>query len=79
MVTGAPLVTGAPVTGGAIIAARDGDAIGPALVGLRLGPVEHRWSPRDAILYSLGIGARQPHDLEFLYEGCGPRIEPTFR
>jgi acyl dehydratase len=53
-------------------------AIGPELVGLRLGPVEHRWSPRDAILYSLGIGARLPHDLEFLYERCGPRIEPTF-
>jgi acyl dehydratase len=47
-------------------------------VGLRLGPVEHRWSPRDAILYSLGIGGRQPRDLEFLYERCGPRIEPTF-
>jgi acyl dehydratase len=54
------------------------DAIGPALVGLRLGPVEHRWSPRDAILYSLGIGARQPRDLEFLSERCGPRVEPTF-
>jgi acyl dehydratase len=54
------------------------EAIGPALVGLRLGPVEHRWSPRDAVLYSLGIGARQPQDLEFLYERCGPRIEPTF-
>jgi acyl dehydratase len=47
-------------------------------VGLRLGPVEHRWSSRDAILYSLGIGARHPRDLEFLYERYGPRIEPTF-
>jgi acyl dehydratase len=52
-------------------------AIGPELVGLRLGPVEHRWSTRDVILYSLGIGARQPQDLEFLYERYGPRIEPT--
>jgi len=47
-------------------------------VGLRLGPIEYRWSPPDAILYSLGIGARLPRDLEFLYERCGPRIEPTF-
>jgi acyl dehydratase len=54
------------------------EAIGPALVGLRLGPVEHRWSSRDAILYSLGIGARLPRDLAFLYERCGPRVEPTF-
>lgn len=29
------------------------------------------------ILYSLGIGASQPRDLEFLYERYGPRIEPT--
>ena len=54
------------------------DVIGPAVVGLRLGPVEHRWSPRDAILYSLGIGARLPEDLQFLYERCGPQVEPTF-
>jgi acyl dehydratase len=47
-------------------------------VGLRLGPIEYRWSPRDAILYSLGIGARLPRDFEFLYELYGPRIEPTF-
>jgi acyl dehydratase len=53
-------------------------AIGPQLVGSRLGPLEYRWSPRDAILYSLGIGARLPRDLEFLYERCGPRLEPTF-
>jgi acyl dehydratase len=53
------------------------EPIGPALVGLRLGPVQHRWSARDAILYSLGIGARHPKDLEFLYERCGPRVEPT--
>jgi acyl dehydratase len=53
-------------------------AIGPALIGLRLGPVKHRWSRRDAILYSLGIGARLPRDLEFLYERYGPRVEPTF-
>src|ERR1700729_1623735 len=53
-------------------------AIGPELVGLQLGPIDYRWSPRDAILYSLGIGARQPRDLEFLYERYGPRVEPTF-
>ncbi len=47
-------------------------------MGSRLGPLEYRWSPRDAILYSLGIGARLPRDVEFLYERCGPRVEPTF-
>ena len=54
------------------------DAIGPALVGMQLGPVEYRWSARDVILYALGIGSRLPNDLEYLYEGCGPRVEPTF-
>jgi len=55
--------------------------IGPDLVGLELGPVEHRWSERDAILYALGIGARHPRDLELLYERAspiGPRVAPTF-
>jgi acyl dehydratase len=53
-------------------------AIGPELAGTRLGPVQHRWSARDAILYALGIGAVHPRDLAFLYERCGPRVEPTF-
>lgn len=55
--------------------------IGPDLVGLELGPVEHRWSASDAILYALGIGARHPRDLELLYERAspnGPRVAPTF-
>jgi acyl dehydratase len=53
-------------------------AIGPALVGRRLGPVVHRWSARDAILYALGVGAVHPRDLPFLYEGYGPQVQPTF-
>ena len=61
-----------------IIGGRDGDSDrARACRDCGSGPVEHRWSPRDVILYSLGIGARQPRDLEFLYERYGPRIEPT--
>ena len=55
--------------------------IGPGCIGLELGPVAFTWSMRDAILYSLGIGARLPEDLEFIYEGidgAGPTVEPTF-
>lgn len=54
--------------------------IGAAIVGLQLGPLVQDWTARDAILYSLGIGARLPEDLEFVYEGRdgrGPTIEPT--
>jgi acyl dehydratase len=63
--------------------------IGPALVGHALPPVAWTWDERDAILYALGIGARLPEDLAFLYEGrggdgagagdaAGPRVAPTF-
>ena len=53
--------------------------IGPELLGSSCGPVQHEWTERDAILYSLGIGARLPEDLPFLYEGNqGLRVEPTF-
>jgi acyl dehydratase len=51
-----------------------------SLIGLELGPVEHVWSERDAILYALGIGARHPRDLDLLYERAtpaGPRVAPT--
>jgi acyl dehydratase len=53
-------------------------AIGPGTVGLELGPVAFEWTERDAILYALGIGARHPDDLAYLYEGGGLRVEPTF-
>jgi acyl dehydratase len=55
--------------------------IGPQLVGLELGPIEHAWTERDCILYALGIGARHPRDLELLYERAtarGLRVAPTF-
>ena len=48
------------------------------LVGLELGPCTSNWEARDAILYALGIGARADRDLDFLYEGRGPRVMPTF-
>lgn len=43
------------------------------LVGLTLPAVTRTWSPRDAILYALGVGARPAEDLEYVYEGRGPR------
>jgi acyl dehydratase len=46
-----------------------------------VGPFAHEWREADAILYSLGIGARLPGDLPFLYEHHAPdglAVEPTF-
>jgi acyl dehydratase len=53
-------------------------AIGPGLVGHALDPIEWAWTDRDVMLYALGIGARLPGDLPFLYEGHGPRVAATF-
>lgn len=55
--------------------------ISPALVGLELGPIEHVWLERDAILYALSVGARYPADIEFVYEAARPeglRVTPAF-
>jgi len=37
----------------------------------------HAYTDRDVILYALGVGAKQD-ELDFLYEGRGPRVLPTF-
>jgi len=52
--------------------------ISAELVGLTLPAVTRIWSPRDAILYALGVGARPAEDLEYVYEGRGPKVLPTF-
>jgi acyl dehydratase len=53
-------------------------AIGPGLVGHTLAPIAYDWTERDTIIYALGIGARLPADLDYLYEGRGPRVPATF-
>lgn len=48
------------------------------LVGLENEPITHTWTGRDAMLYALGVGCRPPDDLDFIYEGRGPKVLPTF-
>lgn len=48
------------------------------LVGLKGDPVEYSWTSKDAMLYALGVGARPYEDLDFLFEGKGPKVLPTF-
>lgn len=48
------------------------------LVGLDLPPVQASWNDKDVMLYALGVGARPPEDLDFLYEGRGPTVLPTY-
>ncbi len=45
--------------------------------GLVSSPHELSYRPRDVILYALGIGAKVD-ELDYLYEGRGPRVYPTF-
>jgi acyl dehydratase len=53
-------------------------AIGPGLVGHALDPLPWEWDDRDVMLYALGIGARLPKDLDFVYEGRGPSVAAPF-
>ncbi|MCA9530334.1 MAG: MaoC family dehydratase N-terminal domain-containing protein [Myxococcales bacterium] len=50
----------------------------PSAVGVQTEPIAYCYDERDAILYALGVGAKGDADLDFLYEGRGPRMLPTF-
>ena len=49
----------------------------PSSVGQRVQGAEFKYDWKDVVLYALGIGARR-EELSYLYEGCGPRVFPTF-
>jgi len=48
------------------------------LVGLTFEPVEFSWGTKDVILYALGVGAKPKDELEFVFEGKGPKVLPTY-
>ncbi len=52
--------------------------LSPDIVGMSLADVETTWTPKDVILYALGVGAGPRDELEFLYEVHGPAVIPTF-
>jgi hypothetical protein len=45
--------------------------------GADLAPYVVRWSVSDSVTVALAAGLRPPDDLEYLYEGSGPRTLPT--
>ncbi|MED5810881.1 MaoC/PaaZ C-terminal domain-containing protein [Mycolicibacterium sp. 050232] len=49
-----------------------------AAVGTALDPTTFTWTPTEAILYALGVGARPPDELSLLDEHQGPAVLPTF-
>ncbi len=54
------------------------EALSAAVVGRTFDPVTVRWKPEDVMLYALGVGATPEAELDFLYEGRGPKVlRPT--
>jgi acyl dehydratase len=53
-------------------------AISSDLVGLTFEPVPFSWEAQDVMLYAVGVGAKPEGELEFVYEGKGPKVLPTY-
>jgi len=47
------------------------------LVGKKSDPIPFAYHWKDVVLYALGVGAKVD-ELDFLYEGRGPKVLPTF-
>ena len=48
-----------------------------SLVGKPTAPSVFEYSWKDTVLYALGVGAKKD-ELDYLYEGRGPKVLPTF-
>lgn len=53
-------------------------AIDPKAVGYETPPIVFRHTWHDVVTYALGVGATADANLDFLYEGRGPKVLPTF-
>jgi len=52
-------------------------ALDLSLVGKESSPSSFTYTWKDAVLYALGVGAKKD-ELDFLYEGRGPKVIPSF-
>lgn len=48
------------------------------LVGMTFDPIPFAWETKDVLLYAVGVGAKPERELEFVYEGKGPKVLPTY-
>lgn len=53
-------------------------ALNPEAEGKSTEPIVHEYGWKDAVLYALGVGARAEGELDFLWEGEGPKVLPTY-
>ena len=49
----------------------------PTAVGFKTKPYRFEYDWKVPVLYALGIGAKRS-ELDYLYEGRGPKVYPTF-
>jgi len=54
------------------------ETLSPDLVGTKFEPVKINWTQKDTMLYALGVGSKPADELDFLYEGRGPLVLPTY-
>jgi acyl dehydratase len=47
-------------------------------LGYQTPPIAFDYTWRDTVMYALGVGATADAELDFLYEGRGPKVLPTF-
>ncbi|MCC7078518.1 MAG: MaoC family dehydratase N-terminal domain-containing protein [Acidimicrobiia bacterium] len=47
-------------------------------LGIKIDATESEWTQKDVMLYALGVGAKPVGELEFVYEGKGPKVLPTY-
>ena len=49
-----------------------------SLIGIEFEPRQLSWRTNDVMLYALGVGSKPATELDFLYEGRGPKVLPTY-
>jgi acyl dehydratase len=49
-----------------------------SLLGRTFDPIPVSWDSKDTMLYAVGVGARPETELDFLFEGKGPKVLPTY-
>src|SRR5512136_2299843 len=55
-----------------------GKPISSDLVGMTFEPVRFTWAAKDVMLYAVGVGAKPEGELEYVFEGKGPKVLPTY-
>jgi len=48
------------------------------LAGKTTDPIEFSYTWKDCVIYALGVGAKLPEELDYLFEMNGPKVLPTF-